>query len=109
MIGPYLQERWGVEIEMDDCENEDEIAELARQKVQKWHDAGHIQDVVTQPTQVTFSNGVDFVSSMIEGIMACQVLEKPDGLLSFEMASKQHPHIKLAYDKKFNELSGSSE
>lgn len=120
VIGPYLQERIGFEIEIDGTtESESAALTKAKEIAEVWHKANNpqlegviIQDAPDQgppPTEIQVKKEAeeDRIRILIQDMEKETVLRRPDGtggLLSWKYLAEKHPVMFDSYNKKLKEL-----
>lgn len=121
VIGPYLQEKIGVEVEVDHDEHSVEdyngVFLAAKTLVEQWHKENnpalyvehngsyYHMDHNNSINIIAPDRGTETVSdtplAIIRDLNTCKNLKT---LESYKFIAKQNPSIQEAYDKKYNEL-----
>lgn len=120
VIGPYLQHRIGIEIELDNSTGSGETAEsaldLAKMIVEDWHKANNphlegttVADVPARPAEIQIEKAAseERILVMIKDIQNETVLRNAHGvggLLSWQKLAAQHPKLQEAFDKRKAEI-----
>jgi hypothetical protein len=109
VIGPYLQEKIGVEIELTEAESNKENYENftfsnAKAMVEKWHKEANPGLEITMnpevlPTIAVEKSVGDKITKEISTVKELKVLE------SYRLIAAKNPSIQSAYDKKLKELT----
>lgn len=115
-LGQYINERIGVEIQVDPDESEVDALREAKRIVEQFHKDNNPQLYTETPIHrekedlfaVAIQSPKNQPHSTIEAINSCttlKVLQEFD--LIVQNMSKKYPEIKEAYDNKLKELSGN--
>ncbi len=117
VIGPYLQEKIGVEVEISETDSPTEVFLNAKTQVEEWHRSTNPGLYMTNAItgEVVYGTGaeprtpaplineprttVDYLISDVNSCDSLKVLE------TYKFIAKSNPAIQEAYDKKLKELS----
>lgn len=111
-IGPFLQEKIGLEIEIDDTESAESALSTAKEIAESWHKANNpqlegmtITEVLPHPSGIIDEPLVpreQRIAALIADINSCcevKVLE------SYRLMAKVNDQLQAAYDNKMKELT----
>jgi hypothetical protein len=109
VVGPYLQERIGIEIQLDDADTPQYVLNQAKAIVEGWHKEANPHLFVEGGPLAIGPMGVQHVGEkktpteiILEGIGTCTDLTV---LKSYSLMATREEITKKAYDQKFEELS----
>jgi hypothetical protein len=112
-LGQYVNERIGVEMELDEHDKADDVFESAKAFVEGCHKPMEVMDVPSADFgverqivyQSTTQSSYDGSLSTEERLVQ-QINESSDltVLKSFELLAKKNPSVKDAFDKRLKEL-----
>lgn len=107
VIGPYLQEKIGVEIDLNENDDLDEAFITAKRMTETWHKENnpglYIENTITDEVSIPQNQTQlrDTVQYIIEDIQSCTDIKV---LESYSLIAKSSPKVKEAYDNKYQEL-----
>jgi len=115
-IAPYINEKIGVEIQLDEHDIPGEALTHAKELVEQWHKEANpglylyqtvpFEPPVTAPTQVIPAEKPipedQRIESLIADIYSCGQLKV---LESYRLLAKTHPSLQQAYDEMLKKLS----
>jgi hypothetical protein len=100
VIGPYLQEKIGVEIELLPTDDWDEAFKSANDMVNAWHKPP-VEDITHAGMNVMPIEPKDTKTSLIEDMNKCPTIPE---LETFLTLAKSNPDLNAAYNRKYAEL-----
>jgi hypothetical protein len=108
VIGPYLQERIGVEIELSDTDDPDKAFQLAQEMTNDFHKKAnphlYLNGVVlaNELGEITVERPHDVKKALMQDMRSCQEIKV---LESYRLLAKSDPELQLVYDQKMKELT----
>lgn len=111
VIGPYLQERIGVEIELSDTDDPEKAFQLAKEMTEDFHKQANphlegeapIQGPPAPPREIQVEKATEEIriGVIVEDIMSCKDLVTVD---SYKLLVKGKPELEAAYAKRRKEI-----
>lgn len=111
-IGPYLQEKIGIEIQLDENDNEDEAIKLAKATIEGWKSDTtsfmmmNIDTGLREVVEVSKMNEDQRIAAIISDIYSCKELKV---LESYRLMVKSNPQLQEAYDQQFKKLQNNQQ
>lgn len=103
---PWLNQRIGIKVQVDENDNVDEVFNKAKDQVDKWYEqAGGFQSgeqIIEKNTEPKQNDPVVGIESAINSCTTVKVLE------SFKLLSSRDESVKKMYDKKMKELTNGA-
>jgi hypothetical protein len=114
-IGPFLQERIGVEIDLEESDDPNQAFQLAKEMTEDFHKQAnpHLEGTTIanvsgiQPErfdetqEIQAGRSTDAKTALIQDIMSCKEVKV---LESYKLLVKSQPELQVAYDKRMEEL-----
>ncbi len=106
-LGAFINEKIGVEMQLDEGDNPVQVLNEAKKLVEKYHIDTNPQMYIDDVPQISTTTTIDQVqpltkvASLIQQINSCEEIKV---LESYKLIVKTDPDLQRAYDKKLKQL-----